>query len=147
MSNTDEILKLKELLDENIITKEEFEKKKNELLYKDINTDIDINDNIQDRTNFNNDENDEIINSGRNSIFRVIEYIFGILFIMSGFGSMIINKIVAGICAISIGLIILPKFNDLLNKKVNIKLSKKIKIVICIVLFYIYTRSTISNLC
>lgn len=32
MSNADEILKLKELLDEEIITKEEFEKKKNELL-------------------------------------------------------------------------------------------------------------------
>ena len=32
MSNADEILKLKELLDNNIITQEEFEKKKKEIL-------------------------------------------------------------------------------------------------------------------
>ena len=36
MSNVDEILKLKELLDKEIITKEEFEKKKSELLNMEI---------------------------------------------------------------------------------------------------------------
>ena len=34
MSNADEILKLKDLLDKEIITRDEFEKKKNELLGK-----------------------------------------------------------------------------------------------------------------
>ncbi len=43
MSNVDEILKLKELLDKEIITKEEFEKKKSELLNMDTQTTKNVN--------------------------------------------------------------------------------------------------------
>jgi len=47
MSNADELIKFKKLLDENVITKEEFEKQKRILLNEDIYTETDINENME----------------------------------------------------------------------------------------------------
>lgn len=56
MSNVDEILKLKELLDKEIITKEEFEKKKSELLNM-MDTQASMNTNEKQNTNINQGKN------------------------------------------------------------------------------------------
>lgn len=55
MSNTDEILKFKKLLDDNIITQEEYEKKKEELLnLHENNSDNIINDVAKENTTNDN---------------------------------------------------------------------------------------------
>lgn len=76
MSNADEILKLKELLDDKIITQEEFEKKKNELL--NLNKINNINTTIN-----NNGANDINTNVTKNrNIIKIFFIIFLILIIV-----------------------------------------------------------------
>lgn len=70
MSNADEILKLKELLDKEIITQEEFEKKKQELLSNNINKNAQINSNTL---------NKEIEEKKKISVGKIILIIFVIL--------------------------------------------------------------------
>lgn len=80
MTNIDEILKLKELLDENIITQEDFEKKKKELLNNDTQNQVEI---IKNRDNTDKKDSDTIIEKNTNPknkwVTLLLCYLFGYL--------------------------------------------------------------------
>ena len=127
MSNADEILKYKKLLDEQIITKEEFDKKKKELLEK--NVIIDDNENIKQQDEYFKDNNCK-----KNIVLRVISYMLAIIFMIASLGAMATVDFGAGVLYFLIGLLILPAFNNFLWNKFNVKISIKGKIIIFIIL-------------
>lgn len=127
MSNADEILKYKKLLDEQIITKEEFDKKKKELLEK--NAIIDDNENIKQQDEYFKDNNCK-----KNIVLRAISYMLAIIFMIASLGAMATADFGAGVLYFFIGLLILPAFNNFLWNKFNVKISIKGKIIIFIIL-------------
>ena len=132
MSVADDLINLKELLDEGIITQEEFELKKKELLGEGI---IETNNNIHD-----NDEEyieNDVKKQKRKNMYRMILNVIGIVFIVGGAGELVSNKVISGIITILIGLVILPLFSEYLWNKFKIEISSKLKIIICIVLLCI----------
>lgn len=139
MSNADELLKLKELLDNNIITQYEFEKKKNELLNKKTSF-------IKEET-LDTKNNDNIgKNINKNNVSKIISYVFSIFFILSSLGQITLNNYIGVIILFLIGLVLLPPFNDFLYKKLNIRISGGVKAIICIILFFIYTMNSSFNM-
>lgn len=145
MSNADEILKFKQLLDEQIITEEEFELKKKELLGEKT---IETNNNIIKEQSKNYDDKyieKERKKQKRRNVYRWIWNIIGILIIISGVSELISNRVVSGIIDILIGLIILPLFSEFLWRKFRIGLSTKFKIISCLILVMISGSITAIN--
>ena len=137
MSDADELLKFKELLDEGILTQEEFNKKKDEILgnVSSNNTTQKANTlNHIEPTNINNDNDEEVPKKSKN----IAWWIFFVLFALSTFGSLIsYNDVKATITtAIIYGLMCLmcfPPFFAWLRRK-NIKIPTSIRITSIVVL-------------
>lgn len=146
MSTADEILKYKQLLDEQIITQEEFELKKKELL--DEST-IKSDNAITEKTSMNGDCNHiENLNKEKPKKGKVYKWfwnIIGILIIIGSLGEISSNT-ASGIVELLIGVIILPMFSEFLLKKFKINLSAKWKIIICIILITINGSITVKNI-
>lgn len=136
MSNIDEILKYKQLLDMGAITQEEFEKKKKELLGDIIETNT-----KKENISSNNAKvtNDKIEKKKKKTSLEDICLVIGILFFIAGTGSLAKGEWFVGIFTISIGLIISPIINNILETKVKWKLPIALRIGICVVLFIIYS--------
>lgn len=128
MSNVDEILKFKKLMEDKIITKEEFEKKKNELLWDDKKI------NLQKEKINNIEENEYIENYTEKKSTRIILNILSIFLLLGSFGQLSTNNYIGACILFIIAIIVLPKFSEVLLNKYNIKLSKNFKIIICIIL-------------
>ena len=67
----------------------------------------------------------------------VLSWIFGMIFVLSGFGSFISSSFVAGITLLIMGAVLLPPMNEIFKEKMNFELSRGIKIAIIIIGFII----------
>lgn len=78
---------------------------------------------------------------------KLFSWIFGILFILAGFGSFISEEIITGLILIIMAIVLLPPTYKLFKRKMNFELSKSIKTTILIVGFILLalTADTQTN--
>lgn len=140
--------KLNELKNKGIITEQEFNQQKEKILNGNQSSSNDVTKISQnmgkDNVVVNNTINVGNKGSKKIGFLTVLGYIIGISFLVSGIGILTTGNILGGIFVILAGIIIIPAFNNFLEKQFNFKLSRILRIIIFFVLVGIYS-STISN--
>ncbi len=152
MSSADEILKLKELLDNDIITQEEFEKKKKEILNLESNVKKEIQQkssniktqNIPNNKNVNKKIISEPQKLGRVNI--VISWIFFTFFALATFGSLSSGfNFVNSIIYVLMALICCPPVIEKIQETIKIKINTAIRVIAIFVLLMISGITMTAN--
>ena len=136
--NLEELEKLNELKKNGVITEEEFLQQKKKLLDYEYNKETDVSNKNEvggkDNVVINNNVTVDTRKKGRKiGILTILGYIVGIPVILSSMVEIFSGNIVYGIFSLLAGMVIVPIFNDLLEKKFNFKLSSALRIVLFII--------------
>ena len=146
--NYSDLEKLDELKSKGIITEEEFNEQKKKLLNlrgetaggaTKINQDVG-----KDNVVVNNTVN---VNSGQSTrigFLTVLGYIIGALTVVVGLSEIVQKNIIAGMLLMVGGLMIVPAFNNFLDKKFHFKLSATLRIILFLILCCVSSCSRIN---
>lgn len=147
--NYSDLEKLNELKSKGVITEEEFNEQKKKLLNSSskvaeettkINQDIG-----RDNVVVNNTVNVNSRQSTRIGFLTVLGYIIGTLTIISGLSEILQKNIIAGVLLMLGGLVVVPAFNNFLDKKFHFRLSTALRIILFLILCNISSRSHINT--
>lgn len=134
----EELEKLNELKKNGVITEEEFLQQKKKLLDSEYNNESEVSNKNEvggkDNIVINNNVTVDTGKKGKKvGVLTILGYIVGIPLILSSIIEIFSGNIAYGIFCLLAGVVIVPIFNDLLEKKFNFKLSSVLRIILFIV--------------